>query len=450
MYTTVRGVPEAAGDDAAPSAADGAGRRGVRRVSRVVVLLGAVSLFTDLSSEMVSAILPVYLTLVLGLSPVQYGIVDGLYNGVTAAVRIVGGLGADLTRRPKWVAVLGYGLSCFCKLLFLPAQSFAAVGAAVALDRSGKGLRTAPRDAMIAGVTPARSLGLAFGVHRTMDTVGALGGPLIAFGVLALLADAYDAIFVLSFALALVGLAVLVLFVPDLRPGRRPAAAAPDEAQGEPAGEAEPEERIGLRGTVRQVGGLAAVPGYRRLLAVAALLSLLTVSDGFVYLVLRDRVGISASMFPLLFVGTSAAYLLLAVPLGRLADRIGRATVFLAGHACAVLAYLALWLLPAGPWLVVAVLALVGTYYAATDGVLPALTVPIVPEAVRGSGIAGVQTVMALGALGSAVIFGAVWTRFDPVTAVAAFAVALAALVLVAARLLRGAQPAPDSGADAA
>ena len=441
MYTTVRGVPE--GSSSPDAAAEHVPRRNrFARVNRVVILLGTVSLFTDLSSEMVSAVLPVYLTLVLGLTPVQYGIVDGIYNGVTAAVRIAGGLGADLTRRPKWVAVLGYGLSCFCKLLFLPAQSFAAVGAAVALDRSGKGLRTAPRDAMIAGVTPARSLGLAFGVHRTMDTVGALGGPLIAFGVLALLADAYDAIFVLRFALALVGLAVLVLFVPDLRPGRAPEEPAEQEAA-EPRPEPQPEPKVGLRETFRQVGGLAKVPGYRRLMAVAALLSLLTVSDGFVYLVLRDRVGISASLFPLLFVGTSAAYLLLAVPLGRLADRIGRSKVFLAGHGAAVLAYLALWLLPAGPWLVVVVLVLVGTYYAATDGVLPALTVPVVPEAVRGSGIAGVQTIMALGALGSAVVFGAVWTRFDQLTAVGVFACALAVLVLVAARLLR--QPAAEA-----
>ncbi len=121
---------------------------------------------------MVVAVLPVYLTLVLGLTPVQYGLIDGLYQGVTAAVRIVGGIAADLTRRPKAVAVVGYGLSCLCKLFFLPAHSFAAITALVAIDRTGKGVRTAPRDAMIVEASVPSSLGYSFGVHRAMDTAG--------------------------------------------------------------------------------------------------------------------------------------------------------------------------------------------------------------------------------------------------------------------------------------
>src|SRR3954466_5058083 len=148
MYTTLRGVP----GTAARSGRRVTGRRATGRrprVARIVVILGTVSFFTDLSSEMVVAVLPVYLTLVLGLTPIQYGLIDGLYQGVTAAVRIVGGIAADLTRRPKLVAALGYGLSCACKLFFLPAQSFAAITSLVAIDRTGKGLRTAPRDAMI-------------------------------------------------------------------------------------------------------------------------------------------------------------------------------------------------------------------------------------------------------------------------------------------------------------
>jgi hypothetical protein len=461
MYTTVRGVPatateptdgapgvapdvEAEASDDAPEASDDAPAAGRRRpaVPRVVLLLGTVSLFTDLSSEMVSAVLPVYLTLVLGLTPLQYGIVDGIYTGVTAAVRIGGGLGADLTRRPKAVAVLGYGLSCVCKLFFLPAHSFAAVGAVVAVDRSGKGIRTAPRDAMIVAASPRASLGHAFGVHRAMDTLGALGGPLLAFGILAGLttAAAYDAIFVLSFSLAAVGLAVLVHFVPGRQSGGAGEPRAGEARAGE-AGNGEAGERGGRRGlrrAARDVAGLVRLPGYRRTMAAAALLSLATVSDGFVYLVLRERADVGPVVFPLLFVGTSLAYLLLAIPLGRLADRVGRTRVFLAGHAVAALGYLGLFLLPPGPALVVAVLALVGTYYAATDGVLPALTAPQVPASVLGSGIAGVQTVMALGALGSAVLFGGLWARFGSDAAVLTFAVGLLAAVAVGARLLRG------------
>ena len=434
MYTTLRGIPgtgtPADGTQTTEPAPDKVARR---RVSRIVITLGLVSFFTDLSSEMVVAVLPVYLTLVLGLTPIQYGLIDGLYQGVTAAVRILGGIAADLTRRPKIVAVLGYGLSCVCKLFFLPAHSFAALTALVAIDRTGKGLRTAPRDAMIADSAEPSLLGYSFGVHRAMDTAGALGGPLIAFGILALLVDAYDAIFVLSFSLAAVGVAILVLFVP----GRQPARTGPvPPARADPAASPDPVRKGALHRTIREFWALARGVAYRRLLGVGALLSLTTISDGFVYLTLKERVGIGAALFPLLFVGTAAVYLLLAIPLGRLADRVGRGRVFLGGHALAVLGYLALWLLPPGPALVAGVLALVGGYYAATDGVLPALTAPLVPESVRASGIAGVQTVMALGSMASAAGFGVIWSQFGRPTAVAVFAVGLTVAIGLALRLL--------------
>jgi MFS family permease len=320
-----------------------------------------------------------------------------------------------------------------CKLFFLPAHSFAAVTGLVALDRTGKGLRTAPRDAMIADSAEPGLLGYSFGVHRAMDTAGALGGPLIAFGILAWLVDGYDAIFVLSFSLAAIGVSVLVLFVPGHR-----SEPDPEIADGSPEGPAAPKQarKGALKRTIGEFRALARGAAYRRLLGVGALLSLTTISDGFVYLTLKERVGIGAVLFPLLFVGTAAGYLVLAIPLGRLADRIGRARVFLGGHVVAALGYVALWLLPAGPALVVGVLALIGTYYAATDGVLPALTVPIVPDAVRTSGIAGVQTVMAVGSMGSAALFGVVWSQFGQQTAVAGFVLGLVAAIALATWLL--------------
>jgi MFS family permease len=430
MYTTLRGIPETAARPGGP-------RR--PRVARIVLVLGTVSFFTDLSSEMVVAVLPVYLTLVLGLTPFQYGVIDGLYQGITAAVRIVGGITADLTRRPKVVAVAGYGLSCVVKLLFLPAQSFAAVTALVAIDRSGKGLRTAPRDAMIADSAAPEALGYSFGVHRAMDTAGALGGPLIAFGVLAALVDGYDTIFVLSFSLAAIGLAVLVLFVPghSTRPQSVTTRTTTRTTTTRTTTTRTTTTRTSHR---REFADLARTRAYRRLLVVGGLLSVATISDGFVYLTLKERVDLGARMFPLLFIGTAVAYLVLAVPLGRLADRIGRARVFLGGHVVAVLGYLLLGLLPTGPVLIAGVLGLVGAYYAATDGVLPALTAAIVPVAVRSSGIAGVQTVMAVGNMVSALLFGTLWARFDPVTAVAAFSVGLTLAIVVAARLLAPAE----------
>jgi hypothetical protein len=162
MYASLRSRPaEPAGS---------VGDSGVRssrkaRVAAPVVFLGLTSLLTDISSELVATVLPLYLTLQLGLSPLAFGFIDGLYQGVTAVVRIGGGFVADRTRRPKGVAVLGYTASALAKLALLPATTFGALAAVIAVDRAGKGVRTAPRDALIAASSSSAGLGRSFGVH---------------------------------------------------------------------------------------------------------------------------------------------------------------------------------------------------------------------------------------------------------------------------------------------
>ena len=164
-----------------------AGRgRGVRglwpRVNRTVFLLGLTSLFTDISSEMVATILPLYLVYTLGFTPLQFGFIDGLYQGASALVRIASGLVGDRWQRHKEVAVLGYGLSAICKPAFLlVGAAWGGLVAVILVDRTGKGIRTAPRDALISLSTPREELATAFGVHRALDTVGAMLGPLLAF-----------------------------------------------------------------------------------------------------------------------------------------------------------------------------------------------------------------------------------------------------------------------------
>ncbi len=162
-----------------------------RRVPAVVVTLGLVSMLTDVSSESVAAILPLYLTAGLGLSVVAYGFVDGLYQGVSAVVRIGGGWAADRGGRPKWVALCGYGLSCVARVAMLFATGLGAISTTVSVDRVGKGLRTAPRDAMISAAAPPDRVGEAFGVHRALDTVGAVIGPVLAFVILWAIPDGY-------------------------------------------------------------------------------------------------------------------------------------------------------------------------------------------------------------------------------------------------------------------
>ncbi|WP_159048692.1 MFS transporter, partial [Streptomyces sp. NRRL F-4489] len=207
----------------APAAPDrtGPGRRPA--VPGTVLALGAVSLITDISAEMITAVLPLYVVTALGLSPFGFGVLDGVNNGVGALVRLAGGHLADGGgRRHKVVAGLGYGLSALCKPLLLLAHGLPAIGAVLAADRAGKGLRTAPRDALISLATRPEHRGRAFGVHRAMDTAGALLGPLAAFAVLRIAVDGYDAVFTVSGCVAALGVLVLVLFVPARTPAPQP------------------------------------------------------------------------------------------------------------------------------------------------------------------------------------------------------------------------------------
>ncbi|ADJ43689.1 major facilitator transporter [Amycolatopsis mediterranei S699] len=383
----------------------------LKRVSANVVALGMVSLVTDVSSEMVTAVLPLYLVLGLGLNPLQFGLLDGLYAGATALVRVLGGHLADRWRRLKAVAGFGYGLSAVGKLgLVAAGSSVAAIGLVLAADRTGKGLRTGPRDALISLSSEPASLGRSFGVHRAMDTVGAFLGPLVAMAVLAVSLGSYSSVFVTSFCIAAIAVLLLALFVRE-RPGSVDRAAV----------------------SARAALGLLRQQDFRRVTLWAALLGLVTVGDSFVYLVLQRRWEIAATYFPLLPLGTAGVYLLLAVPLGKLADRAGRWPVFLGGHAALCLALVLLCGPQAGLWLAVVALGLHGVFYAATDGVLMAAAGPLIPADLRATGLAVVQTGQAVARMCSSVLFGLAWTLWDLRPAVLVAAVCLAAVALAAA-----------------
>jgi len=401
-------------------------------VPSTVLALGAVSLITDVSSEMVTAVLPLYVVAGLGLSPLGFGLLDGINNGVGALVRLAGGHLADRGgRRHKVVAGLGYGLSALCKPLLLLAHTLPVLGAVLAVDRTGKGLRTAPRDAMISLASEPAHRGRAFGVHRAMDTTGALLGPLVAFAVLRATVDGYDAVFAVSGCVAVLGVLVLVLFVP-----RRIDAPADAVRRSPPP---EPDRPPTLRDAI----GLLRRPELRRLTVCAALLGLTTVSDSFLYLLLQREGDLPAHLFPLLPLGTAAFFLLLAVPLGALADRVSRRRLFLAGHGVLLLGYglvLSPW---HGAWAVIAVLVLHGTFYAATDGVLAAATAGAVPARHQGAGQALVGTGQALARFACSLAFGAAWSLWGGRTALAVTAAALAAAAVMSAFVLRGTDATP-------
>ncbi|UFQ15016.1 MULTISPECIES: MFS transporter [Streptomyces] len=420
--------------DAAAKASEKPTASGARRgrVAGPVLALGAVSLVTDISSEMVTAVLPLYFVLQLGLSPLQFGFLDGLYNGVTALVRLAGGYAADRGGRHKLVAGGGYALSALSRLgLLLAGGATAGIGAALAADRLGKGVRTAPRDALISLSSPPDALGRAFGVHRAMDTTGALLGPLAAFALLWATADAYDAVFVVSFCFGLLGVLMLVAFVPG------------------------PQERVTPKPPARPAAprakalDLLRVPAFRRVLYAASLLGGATIGDAFLYLLLQRRLDFAIAWFPLLPLGAAAVYLLLAVPAGRLADRVGRRVPFLAGHLALLGGYVLLLAPTDGRPLLVGVLLLLGVFYAATDGVLMALAAPFVPSERRAGGMAVLQTGQALARLAAAAGFGAAWTLWGVgpalICAVVALAVAIAGAAVLLPRTEKPGTEAPRS-----
>ncbi len=384
-----------------------------RRVAPAIWSLGLVSCFTDISSEMVASVLPVYLFVHLQLSPFEFGVLDGLYQGVTAVARFAAGVVADRWRRHKAAAVAGYGVSAVCKLGLLAAgQTVGGIAAAISLDRIGKGIRTAPRDALIAQHSTRATLAASFGVHRALDASGVIIGPLVAFAVLYAAPGSFDSVFVMSFAAAVIGLAILVLFVDAGRASQ-------------------PRPGVPLRSLI----AVCRDPGARWIAVAAGVTSVATMSDAFLYLILASRTGHAVGRIPLFYVVTACAFLALAVPLGRWADRRGRARTFVGGHLLMVAAYGGAFLITNTATLVVC-LVLHGAYYAATDGVLAALASDALPEESRATGLAALATVTSLGRLCSSVLVGAVWTWQGPAGAIGFAGVATIAALLVTAPAL--------------
>lgn len=402
-------------------------RRSARlNVPRNVVMLGMVSMLTDVSSEMVATILPLYLVFSLGASPLALGAIDGTYRGAAALVQVASGFLADRWRKPKEVAGAGYGISAVGKVALVAAgNTIGGIGAIVAFDRIGKGIRTAPRDALISLSSSKAGLATAFGVHRAMDSAGAMLGPLIAFGILLAAPARFDAVFVVSTLFAVLGLAVLILTVQG-KPKRAP--------------------REGNAPSLRAAGGLIKDQRFALLLIAATVLSLTSVSDAMLYVGLQRKIDFAPAVFPLLYVITAVAFMGLAIPVGQLADRVGRVPVLLAGYALLFIVYGALLMSSLGYGLLVLCLLGLGGYFAATEGVLAAIAGALLPEDLQASGLGMLITVVSIGNLFSSLVFGALWLELGLRNAVLIFGAGLALAILTAVPLLLRSQRAPVHG----
>lgn len=377
-----------------------------------VVALGMVSAFTDVSSEMVTSVAPAYLALTLAGSVTLIGAIDAAQQGVAALVRIIAGIWSDRRGRYKPAAIAGYGLSALMRVLTLPLGGTAnGFGALLAGDRIGKGIRTSPRDAMVAmSAEPGREAA-AFGIHRAFDTAGAVAGPLVAATVLTVAASAYDAVWMVAALFAGLGLLVLVLWVqePVVHTDRIPVAV----------------ERVPFRQILKDVR-------LRWLLVGAAALGMLSISDSIVFLAVTDGANATANWFPLLASGVAFSYLFAAVPVGVLADRIGRRVVIAVGFLFMAAAYLATVGMTPSITRAVVVAVLFGLYYACTDGVLSAVASSVVPH-LPGTAIGIVTASMLAGRLIASLTVTRWWETVGnptiPLTVWAAAAVTVAWLM---------------------
>lgn len=397
---------------------------GARTVGPVVLALGTTSLLTDLSTEMVTSVLPIYLIAWLGAAPWQLGLVEAMQQGVTVLVRLASAWGIDRTGAARPVALVGYALSAVARLPLIALTGIGAVAAAITIDRVGKGIRTAPRDALVAANAPPGRTATAFGVHRALDGLGALLGPVVAFVLLTVTGGSFGAVFVVSAAVAATAVVVLWTFVPaGSRTRRSVAGDAPADA---PAG------RGGLRGV-----------GVGRLAAVIAALSACVVADSVVVLALQRRLDLPIGTFPLLFVLVAGTAALASVPVGRWVDRAGPRAAVLAGQTLfGLVAALVALDLGTMAW-AAAVVVVLGLAHAATDGVLAAYTAAVARPGRETTAQGVTQTAVALGRVVGALAFGWAWQMAGVTAAAWAWAALAGAAVVVGAFMLPPAlQPA--------
>ena len=375
-------------------------------VKRPVFILGIVSFLTDISSEMVYPLVPLFLTSVLGAPVAAVGVIEGLAEGAASLFKTVGGWASDRMRVRRPLVFAGYAVSAAAKPLLAAAYVWPVALLVRFGDRTGKGIRTAPRDAMVADVTPVEQRGRAFGFHRAADSLGAVAGPAVALGLLAAFADNFRLIFILASVPAVAGVA-LIAFVKE-----RPPAAAPADSAG-----------IGWRGMPA---------GFYVFLAISLVFALGNSSDVFLLLRAKDF-GLGNSEVVLAYMLFNLVYAAVAMPAGIVSDRLGRRTVIGGGFAVFAGVYLG-FALARGGAAVWPLFAVYGLHMALTEGVARAFVADFVPSERRATALGLYGGAMGAMILLSSVLAGVLWDAVDPA---APFflggATALAALVLLLA-----------------
>jgi MFS family permease len=363
----------------------------LRAIPGGIWALGFVSLFMDTSSELIHSLLPVFLVSVLGASALSVGVIEGIAEATAAITKVFSGTLSDYLGKRKVLAVIGYGLAAVTKPMFPLAGTVGWVFAARFIDRIGKGVRDAPRDALIGDLAPAHQRGACYGLRQSLDTVGAFAGPLLALALMALFADDIRAVFWVAVIPAVIAVAILVFGVKE--PGSVRAQAV-------------------LRSPIhlsdlRRIGA-----AYWGLVLIGAFLSLARFSEAFL-LLRAQNVGLPIALVPLVLVVMNVAYAGSAYPAGVLSDRIGRLGLLVAGLVLLIAADLALALATEiGP--VMGGVVLWGLHMGLTQGLLAAMVADVAPAELRGTAFGVFNMMTGIMLLAASLIAGLLWDQIGP------------------------------------
>ncbi len=394
----------------------------MRAIPAGIWALGFVSLFMDASSELIHSLLPVFLVSVLGASALSVGVIEGIAEATASITKVFSGTLSDYLGKRKVLTVIGYGLAAVTKPMFPLAGSVGWIFAARFIDRIGKGVRDAPRDALVGDIAPAHLRGACYGLRQSLDTVGAFAGPLLAVALMALFANDIRAVFWVAVIPAFIALAILVFGVKE--PGTV-------RAKGRPR------SPIHLS-DLRRIGA-----AYWGLVLIAAVLSLARFSEAFL-LLRAENVGLPIALVPLVMVVMNVAYAGSAYPAGVLSDRIDRHGVLVVGLVLLIAADLALGL-ATGIWPLMGGVVLWGLHMGLTQGLLAAMVADVAPAEIRGTAFGVFHMLTGIMLLAASLIAGLLWDRVGPAATFFA-GIGFSVVALVGLIAVRNRGPAEDTG----
>jgi len=358
-----------------------------------IIILGLTSFFTDIASEMVYPLVPFFLTLKLGASPAIMGLIEGIAESLASLLKVFAGYISDRLKNRKGLTIVGYASSAVGKVLLVVANAWGMVLGARVVDRLGKGIRTAPRDALIADSSAEGQRGTSFGLHRAMDTGGAVIGVLLAYFFFTRFTGDYARVFLWSLLPAAIGV-LLLIFVREAKPKEGKAATLPS-----------------LRWNV--------LPRKLQLFLVVALIFTLGNSSNTFLLLRAQNLGFTPATAILLYLVYNLVYGLVSYPAGKLSDRIGRKRLLVAGYAFYGLVYLGFALVsaPSQARILWALFGLYGLYIGFTEGVEKALVTDLAPTNLRATAIGLHATIVGIGLFPASFIAGQLWGRLGPAAA---------------------------------